>query len=117
MFKDRKEELHRLEEELLWEEEAARLEEELEEADPLLDDPDDYGEETEETYYNYYNQYGTANAYNADLTDADLDAFSEQVYEGKVRRRHRRLIVLALTLLAAIMCVLAWCALRFTGVL
>lgn len=121
MFKDKKEELRRLEEELLLEEEKeaeeARLEEELEEADALLEDESDYGEESEETYYNYSNRYGNVRAYNNDHTDEDLDAYSDDVYHSGDRKSIGCLSVLAVTLLVAIALVLGWCYLRFKGIL
>lgn len=121
MFKDKKEELQRLEEELLLEadqeEEEALLAEELEEAEILLDDPADFGEETEETYYNYSNRYGTLHAYNSDLEEEAMEAYSRQVYQDRSKRSARGLTVLALCLTGAILCVAAWCVLRFMGVL
>ena len=123
MFRDRKEELRRLEEELLLEEELeareALLQQEPEEAEALLDDPDDFGEETEETYYNYGNGYGEPvfDAYNTDFSDEDLEEYSEDVYRGSTGSGNRGLVILALCLTAAILAVIAWCALRFSGVL
>ncbi len=121
MFKDKKEELSRLEAELLLEAQAekeeARLEEELEEADALLDDENDYGEESEETYYNYSNRYGTIRAYNNDTADDDLDAYSDAVYEGTKKNSIGCLTLLALALLVAIVFVLGWCVLRYKGIL
>ena len=119
MFKDKKEELSRLEAELLLEaqaeEEEARLEEELEAADALLDDESDYGEETEETYCNYSNRYGKVRAYNNDTADGDLDAYSDAVYEG--RKKTGCLTLLAMGLLIAIVFVLGLFVLRFKGIL
>ena len=129
MFKDRKEELRRLEEELLLEAEIeqqeALLQQELDEAEALLDDPDDFGEETEETYYNYSNGYGEAlggygqdfDAYNTDFSDEDLESYSEEVYRGHTGSGNRGLVILAVCLTVAILGVIAWCALRFSGVL
>lgn len=119
MFKDKKEELSRLEAELLLEaqaeEEAARLEAELEEAEALLDDEHDYGEETEETYYNYSNRYGRVRAYNNDTADGDLDAYSDAVYESGRKHGPGCLTLLATALLVAIVFVLGWCFLRYKG--
>ena len=121
MFKDKKEELSRLEAELLLEaqaeEEEARLEAELEEAQALLDDEGDYGEESEETYYNYSNRYGKVRAYNNDRADNDLDAYSDAVYEGKRDKGLGCLTLLAVMLLVAIVFVLGWCVLRFKGIM
>ena len=121
MFKDKKEELRRLEEELLLEaqleEEEARLEEELEESESLLDDESDYGEESEETYFNYSNRYGTVRVYNNDKTDKDLDDFSEQVYAGDREKGLTGLVLLAAALLVGIVLTLGWFVLRFKGIL
>ena len=103
MFKDKKEELKRLEEALLLEaqqEEAeAQQEAELEEAEALLDDPDDFGEIDAEAYRNYANQYGKVKAYNTDRTDAQLEDFSNTVYEGEHRSSNLGLLALAAALL------------------
>ena len=121
MFKDKKEELSRLEAELLMEaqaeEEDARLEAELEEAAALLDDENDYGEESEETYYNYSNRYGKVRAYNNDTSDGDLEAYSNDVYSGGKKKGIGCLTLLALALLVAIVFVLGWFVLRFKGII
>lgn len=121
MFKDKKEELRRLEEELLLEaqleEEEARLEEELEEADALLESETDYGEESEQTYYNYSNRYGKLRAYNNDTTDEDLDAYSDEVYTDKKEKGTMGLVLLAAGLLVGIVLVLGLFVLRFKGIL
>lgn len=121
MFKDKKEELQRLEEALLLEaqqEEAeAQQEAELEEADALLDDPDDFGEIDAEAYRNYANQYGKVKAYNTDRTDVQLDDFSEAIYEGERRKSNLGLLALAASLLVGIVAVLGWIVLRFKGLL
>ena len=108
MFKDKNEELQRLEAELL-------LEAELEQAQALLDDPHDYGEETEQTYYNYSNRYGGCPAYNADTVDEDLEEYSDAVLrepDGD-RRQVRRLLITALLLTTAIFAVLIWGVFRY----
>ena len=121
MFKDKKEELSRLEAELLLEaeaeEEAARLEEELEEAQALLDDENDYGSETEETYFNYSNRYGKIQAYNNDTTDDDLDAYSDEVYQANRKNGVGCLTLLTVALLVAVVFVLGWYVLRFKGII
>lgn len=121
MFKDKKEELRRLEQELLLEaqleEEEARLEEELEEADVLLESETDYGEESEQTYYNYSNRYGRIPAYNNDTTDEDLDAYSGEVYRDRNKRGSMGLVLLAAGLLVGIVLVLGLFVLRFKGIL
>ena len=121
MFKDKKEELKRLEEALLLEaqqEEAeAQQEAELEEAEALLDDPDDFGEIDAEAYRNYANQYGKVKAYNTDRTDAQLEDFSTTVYEGERRNSNLGLLALVAALLVGIVAVLGLFVLRFKGLL
>ena len=121
MFRDKKEELRRLEEELLQEaqleEEENRLEEELEEAQALLDEAEDYGEESEETYFNYANRYGEVRAYNGDQTDEDMDRYSEDVYSGKRKKGVSCLVVVLMFLLVAIALAFGWCVLRYKGIL
>ena len=94
MFKDTKKELERLEAELL------EQEPEESEAD-LLDDDDDFGEETPEIYRNFSNRY---KAYNTDRTDWDPDDLAEEL----VRRPKRGFALVWLLLLAGVIGVLAW---------
>lgn len=121
MFKDKKEELRRLEEELLLEarleEEEAILEAELDEDEALLDDEANYGEESEETYYNYSNRYGQVRAYNNDTTDEDLNVYSDSVYQGNRGKGTRGLLLLAAALLVGIVLVLGMFVLRFKGII
>ena len=121
MFKDKKEELRRLEEELLLEaqleEEEDRLEEELEEAQALLDEAEDYGEESEETYFNYANRYGEVPIYNGDRTDEDMERYSDEVYGGRKNKGVSALAALAVCLMVAIVLVFGWCVLRFKGII
>lgn len=95
MFKDTKKELERLEAELREEEP-----EEWDEEDPLLDDDDDFGEETPEVYRNFSNRY---KAYNADRTDWDPEDLGEAL-----ERRPRRGLAVFLLLLAGVIAALAW---------
>lgn len=112
MFKDTQEELQRLEAELLQEEAAAREEAEQ---DAFLDDPADFGEDTPEIYQNYANQYRHIHAYNTDVTDEDLEAYSEEVYRPRKKKDLLVLSAIALALIAGILAVLAYWALRFGG--
>ena len=96
MFKDTKKELERLEAELLEDEP-----EQWDEEDPLLDDDDDFGEETPEVYRNFSNRY---KAYNADRTDWDPEDLGEELE----RRPRRGWIVFLLMLLAGVIAALAW---------
>ena len=110
MFKDTQEELERLKAELL-EEEAAEQEEKAQ--DVLLDDPGDFGEDTPEIYQNYHNR--RIKAYNTDITDEDLGAYSEEVYQPRKRNDLTMLSVIALCLVAGILAVLAYWAVRLWG--
>ena len=96
MFKDTQKELERLEAELLEEEP-----EQWDEEDPLLDDDDDFGEETPEVYRNFHNHY---KAYNADRTDWDPEDLAQELE----RRPRRGLAVFLLLLLAGVIGVLVW---------
>ena len=96
MFKDTQKELERLEAELLEEEP-----EQWDEEDPLLDDDDDFGEETPEVYRNFSNRY---KAYNADRTDWDPEDLAQELE----RRPRRGLAVFLLLLLAGVIALLAW---------
>ena len=88
MFRDRDEELNRLQEKLLEEEESQQ---EPEDTDDITFPEDEPEEEETEVYQNFSNDYGKSlrnyasgyNAYNADRTDIDLESFSQQVREPK----------------------------------
>ena len=149
MFRDTKEELRRLEEELLA---AEREASEMARADRLLEEflaeEDDYDDSEEDfmqdypaglvagqnSYRNYSNNYGqiaqygqpqnygqTPNygrpqtpppVYNTDWTDEDLEDYSDEVYE-QPKDDLRGLVVLAMFLLAGILGVLAFWAVRY----
>ncbi len=97
MFRDASEELERLQAELLSEDEPEEAlspppeeefpyEEEYEESFPQEDDP---------VYPNYANGY---RAYNTDISDEDLEDYSEQVCQGRTSRGGCCLGVIALFL-------------------
>ena len=117
LFKDKKEALDRLDQLLQAEEpeetEEEPCEEDFEEED--LDEEDFEDDEPEEApiiYHNYSNDYGRR-IYNSDVTDGDLEEFSEEVYEPKKRRDILVLSAVAFALAAAIMGVLAWWIARY----
>ena len=86
MFRDTSEELQRLQAELLAEDEPAELpsEEPPEEDDEFYDEyEDDDVVDTAPVYQNYANGY---RAYNSDITDEDLEEYSESVREGNPSR-------------------------------
>lgn len=111
MFRDKEEELARLEE--LLEEDASK-----EEA-PEEDDETDFLEapsgDTSE-YRNFANDYGNINAYNSDNTDVDLASFSDEVYTP-TEQKNTGLLIAAAALLGGILLVLIWWAIRFVGVM
>ena len=103
MFKDKQEELERLEAQLLQED----VEEDL---------PDGEQEEAEEVppviYHNYSNDYGRR-IYNTDTADMDLEEYSDEVYEPRKRSDVLVLSAIALALVGAILGVLAWWVARY----
>lgn len=110
MFRDRKEELARLEEELL-EEEIPEIEEE-EEEEEFFEEPS--GDTS--AYHNFANNYGNVHAYNSDTTDVDLEEFSQEVQEP-AQPRQTGLLLVAMLLLFGIFCVLGWWFLRYRGII
>ncbi len=133
MFRDTKEELKRLEQQLLAEEDEQIQEEsaedisseELEELKQLLESNSEEPMITEDDDFdivrnfdgqvrNYANNY---KAYNSDKSDTDLESYSEEVRNPSQDRSESFLTVLALVLLAGILGVLAWWLVRFKGLL
>jgi hypothetical protein len=111
MFKDQKEELRRLEEELLKDQELydPALPEEFEE-DALADEPP---EEFDEDLID--RDIPTPNGWNTDDADEDLEALSQEVYDTRPRRNTGLLgFAAGLLLLAAI---LGWLVLKERGML
>ena len=100
MFRDRDEELNRLEAALQEneEEEAFSEEEEYEEDDEEVSDLPDF------------------KAYNSDITDEDLEEFSESVYEGS-KKSHLGLLAFMLAVLSIVLLALAWCLMKYGGYL
>lgn len=118
MFRDKEEELQRLQVELLQEEQTARPEEEFpaeEDFEELLWDTDQG--ENPQVYQNYSNDYGKNlrnfasgyRAYNTDKTDTDLDRYSEQVQEcSKTPLWWIWLLLLIMLLMASVVAAIAW---------
>ena len=109
------------------EEELARLEELLEEVEELLDETEELPQEEEpefleepsgdtKEYKNFANDYGKVNIYNTDTTDLDLEEYAEEVYDP-TEPKNTGLLVTAALLLVGIFLVLGWWAIRFLGVL
>ena len=125
MFRDQEEELQRLQQELLAQEEPETEEEDedlLEDAelDALLKDT--RPSEDRMIYQNYSNGYGKDlrnyasgyQAYNTDNLDTDLDEFSRQVREPQ---RKNGPLVAAMLLAVAILVVVCWILWRYWGLL
>ena len=108
MFKDKEEELKRLQQLLQEADEEEEPEEEFEEA--VVDEEP---EEEPVIYHNYANRYGRVRIYNNDTADRDLDSFSEEVYAPKKKTNILVLVAIAMTLVAGIMGVLSWWAVKF----
>lgn len=133
MFQDAKEELKRLEQQLLAEEDEPVQEEstedisseELEELKQLLESDSEKPMITEDDDFdivrnfdgqvrNFANNY---KAYNSDKTDTDLERYSEEIRYPSQDRSESFLTVLALVLLAGILGILVWWLIRFKGLL
>lgn len=116
MFRDAKEELERLEQQLLQEDmpEEEAQEEEQEDYSEFL--PEE-GEQTEGpvVYRNFSNGYGSQlrnyatgyKAYNADKVDTDMEQFSEEVREPKTAS-HIWLPAVILGLMATVVAAIIW---------
>ena len=122
MFRDRDEELQRIQEQLLEDEEP-----ETEETDQLLDEDtldallsDSQQSRNPRVYQNFSNDYGKNlrnyasgyQAYNVDRTDVDLDSFSEAVREPE---RSGKLLWLAFVLLGLAVAVVAFVLWLYLG--
>ena len=121
MFKDKKEELERLQSALLEEEEDLpdEVDEEWEESaqDWEAADTDDWEEDAPadmdatQVYPDLSDSY--ERIYNNDTADTDLEDYSQQIYSGRKRQSNLGLCAIALCLIAAILGVLAWWIIRF----
>ena len=100
MFRDRDEELDRLE---------AALQEAEEEED--FSEEEEYEEDCEEE-----SDLPDFDAYNSDITDDDLEEYSEEVYEGRKKSR-LGLLAFLLVVLCIVLAILAWCLLKYGGYL
>ena len=123
MFRDREEELKRLQEQLLQIEEEAPAQNEdtpevSMEATQALDEEmlntllhENDQSSSPQVYQNYSNQYGSDyRIYNADQTDEDPEAYSQVLLEPEKSNGNRVLwlALLVIALMAAILGVLGW---------
>ena len=111
MFQDKNEELQRLEALLLEEEEDDALLAEKTELSALPPEPAE--DEVDRFFLEHTRPF---RAYNADTTDTDLDAFSEEVWEGKPERLSG-LVAVTCGLATAVLLVVLYLLLRYGGLL
>jgi len=129
MFRDKEEELQRLQQELLEQEEPEELPEEAENDETLLDEAeldellkDTRPSEDTVVYQNYSNDYGHQlrnyatgyKAYNTDNVDVDPEELSQQLEQPA---RNTGLLVTAGVLAAAVCAVACYLLLRYWGIL
>lgn len=119
MYKDAKEELKRLEEALLEEEEEQQAETEADtDIDELLEQTKEIleqaSDETQVFHWQPEELIQSGRVYNADKTDEDLQQFSEQVRNGG-KKNLTGWIVTAAVLAAGIVAVVIWWILRYGG--
>ena len=117
MYKDAKEELKRLEEALLEEEEDQQAETETD-IDALLEQTKEMlGKSSDETQVFHWEPeelQRSGRVYNTDRTDEDLQQFAEQVRDGG-KKSLTGWIVTAAVLAAGIVAVVIWWILRYGG--
>ncbi len=120
MYKDAQEELKRLEDALLEEEEVLPEEAEAaeeEDIDVLLEQAKELMQETsDETQVFHWDPEKVKNArvYNTDKMGGDLDSYSETVHDGE-KQNLTGLIITAIALATGIVLVLIWWIIRYGG--
>lgn len=129
MYRDREEELKRLQEQLLEDEEPT--EEQNAEEEELLDEETleilmrDYQQpQNTRVYQNFSNDYGKKlrnyasgyQAYNSDKTDTELDSYSEAVREPKEPAGLLWLVIVLLALMGVVAGVILWMYIKLGGV-
>ena len=116
MFKDRQEELRRLEEALLAEEAEEQWEaEETEEAEEDWAEEDWEAEDIAEEWSAKKRRLPYVHAYNADRLDEDVEEFSRQIDTPAGKNRGRWIAAILLVLLAALLLTLAFLLALFQG--
>ena len=122
MFKDRNEELQRLEQALLEDEtKVIPVKEILAEDEDLLTDEtldallEDIAPGKNSVHYqNYSNDYGQI--YNSDVTDTNIEEYSEEVLTES-KSSYTGLLILACGLAFGILCVIIYLLIRYGGLL
>ena len=120
MSRDTDEELQRLQDALLQEDEEKETVCEEDETLPNIVTDDTFRIPDAGVYQNFSNDYGKNlrnyatgyNAYNADKTDTDLDEFCETVLEEKRPHNLLWLPIVLLVILSAVICAVTWKYLR-----
>lgn len=116
MYRDTEEQLRRLQEQLLEEEEPAEEEAQLLDEDTADDWLEDSRIKDARVYQNFSNGYGKQlrnyasgyKAYNSDVTDTDLERYSEEVRQPKKPGCLGYLAAAMLILAAAVVALLWW---------
>lgn len=122
MFKDRNEELQRLEQALLEDEtKVIPVKEILAEDEDLLTDEtldalleDIAPGKNSVPYQNYSNDYGQI--YNSDVTDTNIEEYSEEILTES-KSSYTGLLILACGLAFGILCVIIYLLIRYGGLL
>lgn len=129
MFKDTDEELERLKAELLAEDDALPLDEDMDDTDAFLNgllDFEDYDQAPEEEQNAFVDDGHTQifpgvgtqpRAYNADGEEMDPEELDESPEESRDSGVVRKLCVVALFLLMGILIVMGWLYMRYMGLL
>ena len=114
MFRDRDEELKRLQEELLEEEEQETAEEAYlqEDVERLLEDEEKVGDPDD--YRNFATGY---KAYNTDKTDADLWDMSRMITEPPEEKKKGGCLVVGFVLLTALLLATLWLLAKKEGLI
>ena len=119
MFKDTKEELERLEEELLAEDETPAYPEPEDGSAPYdFDAEADWPEDPDQTrVFRPVRPMPQGRAYNADRTDEDPEDISDDLLDDTPRRSNGPLVALAIIMTVCIVVLIAFWVLRLRGIL
>lgn len=117
MFKDKDEELRRLEALLQEEEEDEQLLEEEGLSEDTIFLPQFPEPEEDDIDRAYMEHTQVFSAYNADQTDTDLEEFSDEVWEGNPRPGISPLVVVACIITTGIVLAILYLLLRYGGLL
>ena len=117
MFRDREEELDRLEAALMDEDEEESTDEVILEDIVITPKAPTYAQDLFQITEDEEDEpLPDFDAYNSDITDEDLEEYSETVYDG-TQQKSLGLLAIFLLVLAGILFVLAWMLLKYGGFL